>query len=352
MTAAIKKIKPKSKSTLMRQWVMLRLLTVSRSDDENIGKWDKASDITKKLNDLGYDIQIRSVQRDLWELSTVFPIDLNDKNPRDYGWRWRKGENLNIQGMGSPEALSICLVEKQLQQMLPTAMLDSMRGIFNLARKSLDDLEKQSNDRAKSWMNKIRLVPTNQALMPPLLKPEIQSEIYSALLDNLQILVKYKNAESTQAKEYVIHPLGLIMRGPVSYLVASAKDYNEPLLYAFHRFQKVTVLDEKCKVPKGFNLDNVIEAGFADFRIENEPIKLELRCAEGVAFYLSETPLSKDQKITQMDNGWSKLTATVNNTRQLRWWLLGQGAGVEVIGPKNMRREIKDELQKSCNLYE
>ena len=85
-------------STLLRQWEMMRLLTVSRSDTKDEGRWDKASEIADKLKDLKYEVAVRTVQRDLKELSTIFPIELNNKNPRDYGWRWIKGQNLNIQG--------------------------------------------------------------------------------------------------------------------------------------------------------------------------------------------------------------------------------------------------------------
>lgn len=38
-------------STLLRQWEMMRMLTVSRSDSQQDGRWDKTSDITAKLSD-------------------------------------------------------------------------------------------------------------------------------------------------------------------------------------------------------------------------------------------------------------------------------------------------------------
>ena len=62
------------KNTLQRQWEMMRMLTVSRADTKQDGRWDKASDITAKLNDAGYDVSVRTVQRDLKELSEIFPI--------------------------------------------------------------------------------------------------------------------------------------------------------------------------------------------------------------------------------------------------------------------------------------
>jgi predicted DNA-binding transcriptional regulator YafY len=35
-----------------------------------------------------------------------------------------------------------------------------------------------------------------------------------------------------------------------------------------------------------------------------------------------------------------RLSATVADTAELRWWLLGFGEGVEVIGPKSLRNEF------------
>jgi predicted DNA-binding transcriptional regulator YafY len=337
--------------TLLRQWEMMRLLTVSRSDNPEEGRWDRASEIAAKLKERGYEVSVRTVQRDLKELSTIFPIDLNDVNQRDYGWRWKKGENLNIQGMSASEALAMRLVEMQLQQQLPDAMLDALQGVFNLARKRLDDLEAKNNSKAKGWLNKIRVVQPTQALLPPNIDEEVQSKIYQALLDNCQICVGYTSMENTREKEYVLHPLGIIMRGTVSYLVASAWDYPDVRLYALHRFSEVQIMDEAVKTPKGFNLDKAIAGGIAHFAIQGGPIQLEIRCSESVVAYLNETKLSEDQQMTPEENGWMRMTATVNDTWQLRWWLMGQGAGLEVCAPKYLRSEIKNELNNAAMLY-
>ena len=111
-------------STLLRQWEMMRMLTVSRCDSKQDGRWDKASQIVAKLNAAGYGVALRTVQRDLKELSSIFPIELNDKNPRDFGWRWQKSAHLDVPGMSVSEALAMQLVELHLKQLLPTAMLE------------------------------------------------------------------------------------------------------------------------------------------------------------------------------------------------------------------------------------
>jgi predicted DNA-binding transcriptional regulator YafY len=110
-------------------------------------------------------------------------------------------------------------------------------------------------------------------------------------------------------------------------------------------------LNNGTKVPSGFNLDNAIAGGLADFADQGEPIKLEIRCEEWVAAYLIETPLSPDQSVNQDADGLIRITATVNDTWQLRWWLLGQGAGIEVCAPPALRAEIKSALVDAVNSY-
>ena len=339
------------KSTLLRQWEMMRMLTVSRSDSKQYGRWDKASEIAARLTDAGYEVSVRTVQRDLKELSEIFPIELNNKNARDYGWRWIKGANLDIPGISVSEALAMRLVESHLKQLLPATMLDGLQGVFGMAQAKLDKLEQENNNHSGDWLNKVRVVPPAQPLLPPAVDQEIQSGIYQALLENRQLAATYQPISSDQSKEYLLHPLGLIMRGAVSYLVASAWDYADVRLYALHRFSKVEILDHAVTMPKGFNLDQAIAGGLADFADQGAPIQLEIRCTEWVAAILAETKLSADQTIKQEADGWVRLTATVNDTWQLRWWLLGQGAGVMVRAPAKLRQEISTMLIKAVGHY-
>ena len=341
-------------STLLRQWEMMRMLTVSRSLSKHDGRWDKASEITARLITAGYNVSVRTVQRDLKELSDIFPIELNDKNPRDYGWRWIKGANLDIPGMTVPEALAMCLVETHMKQLLPISMLEGLQGLFTLAQSKLEKVEKAedaNSSYSKNWLGKVRVVPPVQPLLPPVVKKGVQAAIYEAVLENRQLTASYQPMGREQPKDYVLHPLGLIMRGALTYLVASARNYADVRLYALHRFSKAEVLDAAAIVPKGFNLDTAIANGLADFANQGAPSELELRCTEKVAAYLVETPLAADQKLEPQANGWVRMTATVNDTWQLHWWLLGQGDGVEVINPPELRNQLKIIINSMKYIY-
>jgi len=50
--------------------------------------------------------------------------------------------------------------------------------------------------------------------------------------------------------------------------------------------------------------------------------------------------VSEDQTIEPQDDGREKLSATVKDSLELRWWLLGYADGVEVQEPEALRDEF------------
>jgi predicted DNA-binding transcriptional regulator YafY len=70
------------------------------------------------------------------------------------------------------------------------------------------------------------------------------------------------------------------------------------------------------------------------------------------AHHLGETPLSRDQRMgAPDDDGWVLVRATVPDTSQLRWWILGMGPRIRVRRPASLRREIRAALREAAALY-
>jgi predicted DNA-binding transcriptional regulator YafY len=61
--------------------------------------------------------------------------------------------------------------------------------------------------------------------------------------------------------------------------------------------------------------------------------------------------LAQGQTLTELKKGTVRLVATVPDTLQLRWWLLGFGEGVEVIEPKDLRERMVSSIQKMQGRY-
>jgi predicted DNA-binding transcriptional regulator YafY len=337
--------------TILRQHELLRMLTISRSSSKDTGRWDKASELKAKLHDLGHEVSLRTVQRDLMSLSEIYPIEVNDKNARDYGWRWKKGARIDINEMGTQEALALSMAQMYLAPVLPRVTLEALDPLFDAAKSRLDLFNKSGNKNLSRWVDKVRVIQPSQPFIAPDINQAIQENLYQALMEAKKVYVSYQSMDGAPVKDYELNPLGLIVRGAVHYLVATAKDYTKATLYALHRFHSATVLSKAAKAPEGFNLDDAINNGLGGFASSQEKISLTIKVSTDLAAYLRETPLSIDQKILPDSDNKFIVKATVSKTWQLTWWLLSQGRKLEVCEPQKLRDSIKAELGFALDQY-
>lgn len=328
-----------SGTTLARQWELLRILP---SGPPGMS----ARDLCAKLAANGFDVSKRTVERDLNDLSGLFPITTNT-NGKPQGWHWiKQAPGFDIPGMELTEALSLGLMEDVLRQIMPPAFLSALEGKFSMAREKLAALPQ---NRLARWKDLVRFVPPGLPFHPPLLLPDVLPSLQEALLLQRQLQVVYQKAGADEAKEQTLHPLSLIQQGARSYLVASAFDYDTPILYAVHRMSSAKVLTETARRPKGYTLDSFIARGADQFG-GGEEIILKARLSDELALLLEETPLSKDQKITTR-SGVHTLTATVRSTWNLHFWILSQGAAITVQKPVSLRKNTIAALKEALGNY-
>ena len=333
----------KHHDTLYRQWQLLR--QIPRHPQKIAVKA-----LHGYLAAEGQEISERTLQRDLNDLSLVFPLIVDDRE-KPYGWSWKKdAKNFDLPGLTTTEALTLVLAERHLSQMLPTSTLDHLRPHFKAAHERLDAEPKPQ--RGRSWLNKVRTVPPMQPLIPPQIDPEVHRAVSDALLHEQQLEIRYRTKGNSQAAVYKLHPLALIQRGCILYLYARVFDYPNARNLALHRVEHVNILEEAAIPPDGFDLDNKIEMGVWGFGA-GEQIAIKLRFYDGTGEHLRETPLSRDQQVEAVPEqaGVLNIRATVADTPQLKWWLLGFGDGVEVLAPEVLRRSLSETVGKMVGRY-
>lgn len=329
----------KSGDVLMRQWHLLKLIPAS-------GKGITVADLHQGLLDAGFDQNIRTTQRNLRDLSIVFPITTDeDQSPPQ--WFWMKGASLDIPNLSVPDALSIKMMQDYLTPLLPQAMVQALQSRFKQAETRLESI----NNQFKRWPQKIRTVSPGQPLLAPVIAEGVLEGIQTALIEERQIKAHYHGRYTQETTEYVLHPLALVQRGPVSYLVATAFSYEDVRLYALHRFASVEVTEDEAEIPKSFDIDEYIRTGGLSFG-SGEAFQLKLRVQSDLRTTLVESPLSTDMTITPDGDLVYLVSATVQDTWQLKWWIRSQGAQVEVLEPKSLREEFRETLRQTLAMYE
>jgi predicted DNA-binding transcriptional regulator YafY len=281
----------------------------------------------------------------LLDLSNPFPILCNDKG-KPYGWYWDPGASANLPAITLAEALSLRLVEDLLKPLLPQAILTSLQAHFNQAQAKLKTL--QQDNAVAHWQDKVRHVPPALPLLPPSIDADVLDTVQQALLYDQQVEVDYETAHADKHYRQTLHPLALVQRGPITYLVATAFNYQDIRLYALHRMHNATASDQPVKRPADFNLDAYIASGALQFG--EGTLQLKAWVSADLADYLSETWLSKDQTLQAVDDGY-QLTTTVSDSWQLRWWIRSQGTAIVVLDPVGLREEILEDLKATLNSY-
>ncbi|WP_431153175.1 helix-turn-helix transcriptional regulator [Acidovorax facilis] len=324
-----------TRSTLARQWQLLSLLPAR-------GPGQSASALCDELALRGYHVSKRQVERDLRELASLFPLHRNDASI-PYGWRWADGAERCVPGMDTAEALSLAMAHQMVAPLLPASMLDLLRPRFVMAERMLAEVG-QSNQLA-SWRNKIHSAPMQLGLMAPLIDAEVVRTVHEALLGEEQIDIGYRQAAGAP-RALRLHPLGLVQRGPVGYLLATAWEYEDPRLYALHRMVSARRTHEPARIPPGFDLQTSLVKSGAQFGDDLAPMEVQLRCDASLINILQETPLAVGQTILD-----GVVTATLPNSWELQWWILSQGPAVEVLAPPALRRAIAECLNAASGLY-
>jgi len=300
------------------------------------------------LESEGFDISERSIQRDLIKLSSVLPL-ISDERNKPFGWSWIRNAPDFGPAMDPIEALSLSLAHQYLEPLMPGQSFNRVKIFFDRADSVLKE---SSTSKIKKWRDRVRVVPQWQRLISPKINEKAQSAIYDALLRGNQLKVNYVKRGTTEGETRLVNPLGIVLQGNVHRLICTmAEDPDNVRHLPVHRFRRAEWNGLKSKEPKGFDMDQYIEEQRIGFLLSNKPINIEVLFEASSGFHLTETPISKNQKLNQLESGKFLLKASLANTEQLRWWLLGFGNRVEVLKPKSLRNEFTEIAKGLSKIY-
>lgn len=304
--------------------------------------------IMEELRDLDPDFQVtaRSVQRNLEKLSSKFPI-ASDAHGRSNHWYWMNANALTqIPAMSAPTALVLRLAAEHLKSVMPPSALRQLDAYFNHAEQVLGDTA------LGRWKEKATIIGRGPLLKPPTVRSHVQGAVYEALLAGQCLEVTYRNKVRKRSGKLTLNPLGLVVRDGLLYLVATARGYDDIRHYVLHRMTDAKPLDEAAEVPKGFRLARHIREDHRfSYPVTERQIKLKALFDPDAATHLTESRLATDHRTAKQQDGRFLVEATVSDTADLRWWLLGFGGAVEVLGPASLRAELKSQAQQMAANY-
>lgn len=326
-------------NTLLRQWQMLKL----------IPRWPRkisTSELKDKLMGADFSVDLRTIQRDLNQLSEVLLLTSDQAKPQ--GWSWAEGAPpFDIPGMEVPVALAFHMAKHYLGALLPTNTVSSLEPWFTIAHRVLDE----HGNGVSLWPEKIRVLPGGLPRQTPKISPDVQASVYAAVLGEKALEIDYGYTPE-DTRHYCVHPIALVVRDHAIYLLCVFDGFGDIRQLVLHRIRNAQKLDRSAERPADFCLDEYIAKGEFGITYSPETLRLEARFAPHLNAYLREAPIAEDQTLRELPDGQGiRLTATVPDTLELRTWLRSFGAHVEVIAPEDLRAEFVEMAQKLARQY-
>ena len=332
-----------TKDVMLRTWELLTLIP-----QRVPGK--TARQLLEELATRGYSVSKKTVERDLVELSTIFPIAANEAS-KPYQWYWMPNAALNLPGVAVTEALSLVLAEDTLQGLMHKSLLAPLQGRLEAAKRLLGQ-SKGSNHKA-GWTEKIRAVPRDFSLRAPPVAPLVLQEVQDALLSDRKLEIQYRSLGDAGFSWRCVNPRALLLKGSVMYLLADKKDIGEEpdalvKRYALHRIRAARV-GTKTVAGSDFSLKRYMDKDEHEVG-HRHGLRVRLKVSADLVKILRETPLSAQQQI-KTSGADIIVVAAVRNTPALRRWILGHGGAVEVLSPPVLRAAIRDQVRTASAKY-
>ncbi|WP_313644723.1 WYL domain-containing protein [Stenotrophomonas sp.] len=306
-----------------------------------------------------FDISLRSLQRDLDGLLNSrfnFNLQCSRDDPdesvskqRPFRWSYAAHARPGLPLMTSAEALAMRLSEGHLQHLLPPGVLALLEPHFSEAKVILENRRSKTHER---WAERVRSMPNGKALLPARVNKIIWEQIAEALLDQKQLQVKYLSKEKGELRSLILHPKGIVSRGPSTYLIASAGSYTEPRHFALHRFKSAEALDIPSR-DDDFDMEAYLPTAAFTPRRGHETVELIADIHPDLAWILRETPLCETQTITPQANvEWLRLQVKVPDDEETLRWLLGLGQDIRLIAPPMYVDALLETSMRVIALYE
>ncbi len=329
------------KSTILRNLIMLESIRSHHSPMST-------ADIHQKLQDEGYQVSLRTVQRDLDKLCEWAGIDYEETV---HGKLWFKGsrETDVADVVPTSDAFLLVLSEKLLRKTLPGSLSGKLDGVLNKAAATL-----ASKHALTRWKEKVCVVSDSYPLIydEKHIDETDREVIYKCVLDEGQIKITYKSKDSESAKGYVLNPLGLIIRDQSHYLVATkVADPEKPLLFLFHRIASAEPAYLDIVKPKTFSIETYFATNPTGWIIGDKPEEVILKVKGYALDVLTHNKLAEDQTLEKMDDEWCKVRFSCTPTYDLISWALRYGDDVIIVSPKKLRDKVRKILTSSMKNY-
>jgi predicted DNA-binding transcriptional regulator YafY len=179
----------------------------------------------------------------------------------------------------------------------------------------------------------------------------LERVIVDAFVRRQRVEVTYRDAEGRETRR-VLHPYFLEPRAESRTLYIFAYDELSAEVRPFRldRVQDARLLTTTFTVPDDFDIDAVVSGSWGIWQAPGQD-DVVLRFDRAIAERAREALWHRGAEISECADGDLETRMTVASEVEMRSWVLGWGASVEVIAPPSLREHVAATLRRGANRY-
>ncbi|NUU63317.1 helix-turn-helix transcriptional regulator [Paenibacillus agri] len=288
------------------------------------------------------EVSERTIFRDMEALSAA-GIPVLAERGREGGWMLTEGYRTSLTGMKPKEITSLLLSADS------TILSDlGIEGDFSSAARKLEAVV--ASHSSSPTFDSIQRIHVDGASW----HPSDESYPFLALLQDAlwhDRVVKITYLRDNEASERLIHPLGLVTKRGVWYVVAESR--GELRTYRVSRLQHAELTNDFFKRPEDFDLGQYWRQSTQAFKsaLPSYPANVLIR-EETMQEFERERYLTVKNTIPSSLAGWLEIEVDFNS---LEWGcrvLLSYGSSVLVLSPQVLQEQVRQALIDTTALYE
>jgi predicted DNA-binding transcriptional regulator YafY len=286
------------------------------------------------------EVSERTILRDMEALS-MSGVPVYAERGSQGGWLLSEGYRTSLTGMKADEFVSLMVASH------PVLLQDlGIRDSYHAAlRKLLAGTNETVRESARLIQQKIHIDgagwhQSNESF------PSLRT-VQEAVWLERKLRIHYPRDDEMITR--TVHPLGLVAKRSVWYLVAMAED--EYRTFRISRIAEAEVLEEGFTPPEHFNLGRYWEQSTVQFKSSLPRYPAALRVQETVLARLEKERYISIVRVEPIDEEWSLAEVEFATLEHGCENVLRYGSGVAVISPSELREKVIEEAEKIVACY-
>ena len=274
------------------------------------------------------EVSVKTARRDLEALSMA-GIPVYSQPGRNGGWQLIGGARTDLSGLNADEARTLFLVAGPSAAVTPEAK--------TALRKLVQALPETFRTAAEAAASAVVLDPARWGGTAPRI-PDNLDTLRRAVIDGVQVRLGYLDRQGSES-DRMVHPLGLVEKASVWYLVAGTERGQRT--FRLSRVRSIEVTDLPAERPDDFDLAAAWEDIVTTVEERRTSVTAIVRIHRWGLMGLRSGFATRCTVVGEPDEDHLDVEVGAPSAERIARTLAGWGDSLEVLGPHDVRDELR-----------